>query len=449
MEKSGNSTSRPRYYLRVLRPLFYWFIFVLILFGIRTHQRLMEQTRLYFDLTLDGKEQRFAMAVFNSGETPFGATATFDGQPILTGAKIPLGQHTFTITHPKTVPFSTNLFIWYGGRNFGVIDLKRSKGTLTISATPPAPLLSVRGPEFEVTITNSSSIDLSAPTDQYDVIAQYPHSRWYRRVAVSSGIPIPVKIDPRFGLLQLTCNQVGATYELSDSTGNFVQSGDLPAAISDLPEGLYQLTSWHHNHSWKQQAFVRAGETNGVPVEFQYGAAILETTPPGATVYDSEGIQRGVTPLALAELQPGTLKFNLRLDNYEAATALLSIASNHTNSFRTNLVSQSYAGSMRSARQYMNSGRYDEAAQSLADVLRAEPGDAAALALQKNAVGFGCIGRAESLGKQGDYIAAIKELTHALEVLPQNERAKQMLADFNRQAPEQRARLEREHNCAV
>jgi tetratricopeptide (TPR) repeat protein len=100
---------------------------------------------------------------------------------------------------------------------------------------------------------------------------------------------------------------------------------------------------------------------------------------------------------------------------------------------------------MRSARQYMNAGRYDEAAQSLAEALHAQPDDAAALALQKNAVAFGCIARAESLGKQGDYISAIKELTHALEVLPENARAKQMLADFNRQAPEQRARLEREH----
>ena len=445
MEKSGNSTSRARYYLRVLRPLFYWFIFVLILFGIRTHQRLMDRTRLYFDLTLEGREERFGMQLLNQGETPFGATAAFDGHPILTGTKIPLGYHTFTITHPKTVPFSTNLFIWYGGHNFGVIDLKRSKGTLTISSTPPAPLLFVRGPEFEVTLTNSSSIDLSVPTDQYDVTVQYPHSRWYRRVAISSGIPIPVKIDPRFGLLQLTCNQVGATYELSDATGNFVQSGDLPAAISDLPEGLYQLTSWHHNHNWKQQAFVRAGETNGVPVEFNYGAANLETTPPGATVFDSDGTQRGVTPLTLSELQPGALKFNLRLDNYEAATVMLSIASNQTNSFRTNLVSQSYAGSMRTARQYMNAGRYDEAAQSLTDALHAQPDDVAALALQRNAVGFGCIARAESLGKQANYIAAIKELTHALEVLPENERAKQMLDDFNRQAPEQRARLEREH----
>ncbi len=445
MKESGTSTSRARYYLRALRPLFYWFVFVLILFGIRTHQRLMDKTRLYFDLTLNGKGERFAMSVLNAGETPFGATATFDGQPILTGTKIPLGRHTFTITHPKTVPFSTNLFIWYGAHDFGVIDLKRAKGTLTITANPPASVLFIQGPEYSVALSNSPGTSVVVPTDAYEIRAQYPHWTWNQKIQVMSGIASPVTIAPKFGVLELSCNQIGATYELSDVNGNFVQSGDLPASIPDLPGGTYKLALWHHSHEWKEQTYVRAGDTNTVPVSFQYGTAIVESSPPGASVYDVNGLERGVTPLTLSELQPGTWRFKLQLYNYEPAAATLSITANQTSTLHTNLISQSYTGTMRSVRAFMNERKYDEAAAAADGALIIQPNDGAAMNLRNQGIGLGSISRAEAFGKEGDFIAGIKELEKGLAALPENERAKQMLADFKRREPEQieRMRVER------
>jgi len=100
---------------------------------------------------------------------------------------------------------------------------------------------------------------------------------------------------------------------------------------------------------------------------------------------------------------------------------------------------------MRAARRLMNDGRYDEAAASLADALRVQPNDPAAMTLQNEAIGLGSIARAETLGKQGDFITGIKELANALAALPGNERAKQMLADFKRREPDQieRMRVER------
>jgi len=58
-----------------------------------------------------------------------------------------LGQHTFTVSHPKAEPFSTNLFVWYGEHNFCQINLKRAKGVLEVHVNPPADLLTIRGPE--------------------------------------------------------------------------------------------------------------------------------------------------------------------------------------------------------------------------------------------------------------------------------------------------------------
>ena len=186
--------------------------------------------------------------------------------------------------------------------------------------------------------------------------------------------------------------------------------------------------------------------TNTYHIEFQYGTAVLESTPSGATVTASDGRDAGVTPLTLTELQPGVWNFNLRLYNYEPATVSLEISANQTNTFHTNLVSQSYTISMRAARQSMNARAYDDASRFLGDALRAQPGDAAATALLMQADSLGSIARADALGKQGDYIAAIVELEKALTGIPDNERAKQMLAEFKQHEPEQRARMERENS---
>jgi len=445
MNESGTSESRTRYFFRVLHPLCWWFLFVLVLYGIRMHQRLMEKTRLSFNLTMAGREERYSQSLLNVEGTPFGATATLDGKPILTGQKIQLGNHTFKITHPKTEPFSTNLFIWYGGHDFGTIDLKRAKGALAVTADPTAPLLSIEGPEYSVMLTNSPGLNVTIPTDEYVVTARYPHSEWRQSVTVFANIPMALKIAPRFGSLQLTCDQEGATYQLLRPNEELVQTGDLPASLSQLPEGTYKLIAWHHNHEWTERLIVNAGRTNNLPIEFKYGTAVLESSPSGAVVTTPDGRERGVTPLTLSELQPGVWKFNLQLYNYESAAVSLQITGNQTNSFHTNLVSQSYTGAMRAARRFMNDGKYDDAAASLADALRVQPNDPAAMTLQSEATGLGSIARAETLGKQSDFIAGIKELEKAIAALPDNERAKQMLTDFKRREPEQieRIRVER------
>jgi tetratricopeptide (TPR) repeat protein len=190
---------------------------------------------------------------------------------------------------------------------------------------------------------------------------------------------------------------------------------------------------------------VKGGTTNAFKVEIKYGTAILETVPAGAAV-NSNGRYLGVTPLTLTELQPGTWNFDLRLDNYEPVAATLEVAAFETASFRSNLISQSYVGSMRSAREYMAAGNYNRAVEALDDALRAQINDPAATALQQQAVGLRGIQRAAALGKKGDYIAGIKELNNALAALPDNEQARQMLADFKQHEPEQieRLRVERQ-----
>ena len=131
---------RIQHWLRVLRPLGWWVLLVLAMFGYRTHQRLSEQTHLIFSVSLEGQRLQ------ND------ASATLDGQPVRSGDRVPLGPHRFVVSHLKAEPFSTNLFIWYGEHNSGDIRLRRSKGMLHVQASPPAERISITGPEVSMPI---------------------------------------------------------------------------------------------------------------------------------------------------------------------------------------------------------------------------------------------------------------------------------------------------------
>src|SRR5207244_6707507 len=123
--------------LRVLRPLEWWFLLVLVLYGLRTHERLSANTRLVFGPTLNGN---------SLSDHDF--TASVDGKPIRKGDLIPIGWHKFTVSHPKAEPFFTNLFVWYGEKDLGEVALKRSMGILSVEANPPANIWIFTGPEL-------------------------------------------------------------------------------------------------------------------------------------------------------------------------------------------------------------------------------------------------------------------------------------------------------------
>jgi tetratricopeptide (TPR) repeat protein len=426
MGKSGKTKKH------VLRPLFWWLLLVLVLYGIRTHQRLMEKTRLEFTVTMQGQPH-------------YEANTTFDGKPIVSGQKIPLGNHTFAVTLAKGEPFSTNMFVWYGDHNLGAIDLKRTMGTLSITADPPAPFIFIHGPEWSVTLTNSSGLTQSVPTDQYTIESRYAHWGRADAVTVFSGTTAALRIAPRLGAVQLSCNQSDATFQLLTLDGGQEEAGGFPDLITELPEGNYNLISQHHGHQHEQSLAIKAGTTNDNPVEFLYGAAMLQTEPPEALVQDGNGRDWGVTPLNLPELVPGTLQYTLHRAGYEPVAVSLEISANQTNIYQTNLVSTGYTGGMKSAREYMASSDYDKALQAAGDALIAKPDDADATILQHEAAGRGYIQRAKALGKLGDYIEGGKELSLALQSLPDNEEAKLLVADFKQHEPEQieRQRVER------
>jgi hypothetical protein len=431
-ERDHNTLKHVSHWARALRPLIWWAAFVLLLLAIHTHQRLMERTRLEFSMSLDGKPLAFEII------------ATLDGRPITTGDRLSLGSHTFAVTHSKVEPFSTNLFIWYGEHKLGDINLKRAKGTLTIAANPPAATITVRGPEFAMTLTNSTGTTLLVPTDRYVIEAEYSHWREAGEANVFMNTVGSWTFTPLLCTVRLTCNRAGASFQLLKPDNELVEGGDLPYTIQDLPQGNYKLVAWHHGNRRDETLMTKAGVTNSIEVEYEYGAAVLETEPSGATVATENGREWGTTPLTFLELTPGRWRFLLRREGYETAFVSLDVTGQQTNAFQTNLVSVNYVRAVAAARQYLTEADYDRALVATADALQVRPNDPDAVTAQKEALGRKSLRQAEKLGKQDDYIAALRELESALQSLPESEEAKQLQADFKRREPEQIERLKQE-----
>ncbi len=428
VQLDGQSQSGMRQWMRVLRPLRWWAILVLLLCAYRLQQRLRAQTRLSFSVALQGHP------------VDYEASATLDGRRIVSGQQLSIGSHRLSISHPKAEPWSTNLFIWYGPHDLGEIVLNRGKGTLVIEASPPAALLTIRGPEFTLTLTNSAGVTTSVPTDRYVVEARYRYGRQTQELSVFANLIASWRFLPRIGTLQATCNQEGASFQLLRTDGQLLQDGELPATVRDVPEGTYDLVAVHHGTRREQSLTVVGGMTNTVRVDFLYGAAIVGSEPAGATVIGENGNSLGVTPLLVTDLRPGHVDFTLRREGYEPAVVSFDAVANETNHLRTTLVSSAYVRAMNAAREYLKEGVYKRAVEASGEALAAKPDDPDAVAIQREATKQGSLVRAKALAAREEYGPGVQELESALLTLPEDEELKQLLTDYRKH---EQARMER------
>jgi tetratricopeptide (TPR) repeat protein len=237
----------------------------------------------------------------------------------------------------------------------------------------------------------------------------------------------------------LGCNQTNATLQLYSSDGQLVANQMLPAKVTGLPAGDYKLIAMHHQHRRTDTLTVKPDTISNAEYDFNYGAVAFNTTPDGVQVFSSASHNDycGMTPLTISEMLPGNWTFSLERNGYQTLQVTLDVMANQTNLVTTNLISENYLHAMNAARQYLASADYDDAFRSSADALKARPGDADATAIQNEATGNEYIQLAKDLGNAGNYIEAGQKLAVALQSLPDNAEAKQLVADYKQHEPEE------------
>jgi hypothetical protein len=185
--------------------------------------------------------------------------------------------------------------------------------------------------------------------------------------------------------------------------------------MTGVPPGDYKIIAVHHGNQRTEILTVKADATNDTQIDFQYGVAVIKTSPAGVTVATENGRSLGETPVTLTEMLPGNWTFTLQRPGYQSLQVSLDLKANQTITISTNLVSETYLHALTAARQFMAAVDYDHALQSAEDALAARPGDADATTLQREASGLGDLQRAQAMGKRGDYIGGDKQLAAALQ----------------------------------
>ena len=418
-------TTKSTGWFQFLLPLILCALFVLGLIGYRQHKIWSEHTHVKFTIKLADKTVTSETSVL------------LDGQRISSGDKVAIGSHLLIVTHPKAQKIQTNFFAWYGGRDFGQIKLHRSSGFLNIQSGVPFSSLTIVGQDFS---TNLSEVPASAPevpTDSYRIVATYPHWSATKTAVVTDGQTADGIFEPRFGAVALTCNYESAIYRLQDPDQKNIESGLIPATVTALPVGVYQLIVTVHGHELKKEVRVSLNQTNAVAAEFVFGAVAIQTTPHDVTVVDESGKVLGQSPLTLNELVPGQRNLTLQKPGFESIQIALNIEADRTNSISTNLVNGVYLAAMAKAQQYLASTNYAKALAAAQQALDANPGDAEASALQREARGQQAIQMAKLEGARKNYTDALKFIETALQSRPDDEEAKNLLADYKQRASAQ------------
>lgn len=153
-----------------------------------------------------------------------------------------------------------------------------------------------------------------------------------------------VRLERITGTVEITSEPVGANYELRPAGTMIVapearRTGQTPATLADLTAGEYTVTITRDGWpTHTQNVTVARNGTAKVAWTFQNGVVKISTTPEGATV-TRNNTRIGVTPLTLADQNPGDVRFELNLAGHEPATLSGRVESGKTLSLSIPLLS--------------------------------------------------------------------------------------------------------------
>jgi hypothetical protein len=178
----------------------------------------------------------FAFALEDTNFRSLASFTTLDGREISSGETVALGWHKLVGAHPKFKTIETNVFVWYGANNIGDFVLERERGTLAIAVDPPARLLMVRGPDFQMTLTNAIGITSSVPTDSYGIEAKWLNSSEVHALRVKTNVSTSIRIAASLGSLNLETEPAGAVV-LNREGGSI---GLTPLLLQEVPVGRWR-----------------------------------------------------------------------------------------------------------------------------------------------------------------------------------------------------------------
>lgn len=198
----------------------------------------------------------------------------------------------------------------------------RAPGILIITTEPTGASVSIDGgaPRFSPLSLN----DLS-PGQHRIVISMPGYHAEIRNVDIKGGQTVDpglIQLRRQTGVLEIGSAAPGVKYEIrpiGTPSAPPLRTGETPATLSDLPVGEYTLRFLAEGFSpISENVTVFATEPTKVVPAYTTGRVVISSTPAGATVY-RDGRALGSTPLALNDLYPGEVIFELALPSHDRA----------------------------------------------------------------------------------------------------------------------------------
>jgi cell division protein FtsN len=203
--------------------------------------------------------------------------------------------------------------------------LANARGNVVVTTDPAGASVTIAGLPARVSPATFNDIKIG----KYPVtvsLAQHDEVKFEIDVTENSTTEVPmVKLTRLFGSLEIASEPAGAGYEIRPANATNTapearRSGQTPATLNDLPPGEYIVTLTREGWTpHTQNVTVGRNATANVSWTFPNGVVRITSEPAGATV-TRNGQRIGVTPLTLPDQQPGNVRYELSLANYEPAT---------------------------------------------------------------------------------------------------------------------------------
>jgi PKD repeat protein len=228
----------------------------------------------------------------------------------------------------------------------GFVTVTATAGTLSITSTPPGAIVFidnvVKG-VTPVTLTDTATGShtlLLTRTGYEDYTRSFmtePSSPATIGVTLTRSIGLPTtQPSPMYGSIAVTSIPPGATLILDGR-----QRGVTPDIISGVLPGNHDvILSLRGYDDWSQVVSVGSGQTAAVNAalvvngETPTGTGSLAVTsdPPGAEIYIDDGF-KGVSPVTISGLSPGTHLLSVKLPGYANTSANITITAGQTGRF--------------------------------------------------------------------------------------------------------------------
>lgn len=426
----------------IWRPFLLWIAASAALFAVKFHLDQVHHATIRFTASMEGRSDRPKYR------------ATVNDAPFDSGLPSGLGHRMLRIECDGAQHYSTNIFVGYGGKNLGNINLKRARGTLDLTIKPAAERIIIQGKETNILVDAVSHDTWLLPTDPYSVITQFPRFTTTNQLTIDVDRVLPLLIDPGITALSLASEPTNSEFALASVTHPEITiHSNTPSVLTGLPAGEYTLGIWQSDYRKRLSVKLNYGEgTNELTVKFDYAQLTIESHPQGADVFQNRK-RLGVTPTTL-NLKPGDYRFVIVKDGFRSTNFSLSLNGTEPRAISVKLPNLAFLNALEQAREELSavSPRYERARALIEDALKIEPDDPAALALKTTVEFQQHIHNAREFETRRDFAQALREIRAALSLQPEHPDAlalQRTLVDLAHDAAEAAAIARREHPVKV